>query len=244
MRSATRWRTAVFAAAIICASAAGVAGCDTTIAGQPRAGGDRGPLSWGPDLTEPQLAGVLLDASQINQIMGATAMIVVKRYDKLTGDNGGSYSDPGCAAAVFNTVEAGYKGSGYLATRGSELHEPEANYKHYVDQGVVSFGSGSDARRYLATAQDTWRRCVDKHVTYTPQDGKPSTWTIRQPVTTAGVTAAFTDLEGGDGYSCTHAITAKVNVVIDISACSYDSPDRSIAAANTVVNAIAAKFPA
>ena len=55
-----------------------VSGCaSTTVSGVPRAGRDRGPLSWGPDLTAAQLADVLLDAAAVNQIMGTTAMTVV-----------------------------------------------------------------------------------------------------------------------------------------------------------------------
>src|SRR5271170_1722595 len=63
MQRAIRWRTALLAATIIGASAAAVAGCVSTVAGLPRVGGDRAPLSWGPDLAAAQLADVLLDAA-------------------------------------------------------------------------------------------------------------------------------------------------------------------------------------
>ncbi len=88
---------------------------------------------------------------------------------------------------------------------------------------------------------------MGKHVVYTTPDGKATTWTERAPVTTGGVTAAVVDKEAGDGYTCAHAITAKSNVVIDVSACSYTLLDQGAehggAVASTIVNSIADKFP-
>jgi serine/threonine kinase PknH len=244
--------TVLRAVPLIAALVLVVSGCVSTVSGNPRVGGDRGPLSWGPDLTERQLAGVLLDAARIKQIMDSSAIVVYKNYDQLPGGEGDQYSNTICAGAVFNTIEVTYHRSGYLAVRGSQLSEPGANFTHYVDEGVVSFPSGQDARKFLSTAQDVWRRCVGKHVIYTTPDGKATTWTLRAPVsTTAGVTAAVVDKEAGDGYTCAHGITAKSNVVIDVSACSYTMLDQGAVqggarenAASTIVNAIADKFPA
>jgi hypothetical protein len=51
------------------------------------------------------------------------------------------------------------------------------------------------------------------------------------------------DKEAGDGYTCAHGITAKSNVVIDVSACSYTMSEQGGAVASSIVNAIADKFP-
>jgi PknH-like extracellular domain len=223
-----------------------VSACVSTVAGDPRAGTDRGPLSWGPDLTEAQLAGVLINVAQINQIMGGTAIVVYQSYNEMPGAEANQYSDPTCAGAVFNTVDVAYHGSGYLKVRGVELSEPGVDFKHYVDEGVVSFHGGQEARKYLSTAKDVWRRCVGKHVAYTSAAGKTTTWTMRTPVTSGGVTAAVVDKEAGDGYTCARGITAKSNVVIDVSACSYTLTEQGGAGENTastIVNAIADKFP-
>jgi PknH-like extracellular domain len=237
-------RGAALAAPIICASALlAAAGCVSTTAGTPSAGDDRGALGWGPDLTGGQLADVLLDAAQVNRIMGVSGMSVLRSYDRMPGDDG-TYSDPACAGAVFNTVEAGYKGSGYVSAKGTELSDDHT--KHYVDQGVVAFSNGEAARKFLSASQDSWRHCVAKHITYKAKNDSPNTWTIRAPVTARGITAAVVDEEGGEGYACAHAIGAKSNVVIDVSACSNaiaDQDDQGIQVAASIVNAIAGKFP-
>jgi hypothetical protein len=62
-------------------------------------------------------------------------------------------------------------------------------------------------------------------------------------VTTGGITAAVVDEEGADGYACAHGITAKSNVVLDVSACSYGIADQGVTVASTIINAIARKFP-
>jgi PknH-like extracellular domain len=228
---------------IICTSVLGVvtvSGCVSPVAGVPRVGGDRGPLSWGPDVAGAKLADVLLDVAAVNKIMATGTMTELRTYDQMPGDDG-TYSDPACAGAVFNTVEAAYKGSGYAATRGAQYSDPGG--KHYVDQGVVAFGSGADARKFLGTSQDSWRRCVGKHVTYNPKNDSPITWTIRAPVTAGGITAAVVDEEAGDGYACAHGITAKSNVVIDVSACSNGMAEAGVTVASAIIKAIAGKFP-
>ncbi len=239
MRQAIRRRAAALAALGV-ATIIGSSGCVFTVAGMPRAGPDRAPLSWGPDLTAAQLADVLLDVATVNRFMGTNDMAELRTYDQMPGDDG-TYSDPACAGAVFNTVEAAYRGSGYVATKGAQFSD--AGAKHYVDQGVVSFGGGTDARKFFAASQDSWRRCVTKHVVYKAKNDSPITWTIRAPVTTDGVTVAVVDQEGGEGYACAHGITAKSNVVIDISACSNGMANQGVTVASTIVNAVAAKFP-
>ena len=126
MQRATRWRSVLLAATVVGASTAAVAGCVSTVAGVPRVGSDRAPLSWGPDLAAAQLADVLLDAAAVNQFMGTNTMTELRTYDQMPGDDG-SYSDAACAGAVFNTVEAAYKGSGYVPPRVRNSAMPAAN---------------------------------------------------------------------------------------------------------------------
>ncbi|BBZ41848.1 sensor domain-containing protein [Mycobacterium conspicuum] len=235
MRRAIRWRAALAAATII-----GTSGCVATVAGVPRVGGDRAPLSWGPDLAAAQLADVLLDAATVNQLMGTNGMTELRTYDQMPGDDG-TYSDAACAGAVFNTVEAAYKGSGYVAAKGTQFSDTGG--KHYVDQGVVAYGSGADARKFLAASQHSWQRCVGRHIAYRAKNDSPITWTIRAPVTTDGITVAVVDREAGEEYACAHGITAKSNVVIDVSACSDGMANQGLKIARILVDAIAANFP-
>jgi hypothetical protein len=239
MQQAIRWRTALLTATVICTSGS-VSGCVSTVAGVPAVGRDRAPLSWGPDLAATQLADVLLDVTAVNRFMGTNTMTELRTYDQMPPDDG-SYSDAACAGAVFNTVAVAYKGSGYVATKGVQFSDP--GDKHYLDQGVVAFGSGADARKFLVVSQDSWRRCVAKHVMYKAKNDSPITWTLRAPVTADGITVAVVDQEGGEGYACAHGITAKANVVIDISACSDGMANQGVTVATTIINAIAAKFP-
>jgi len=236
MQRAIRWRTALLVAFVIATS-----GCVNTVAGVPRVGGDRAPLSFGPDLAAAQLGDVLLDVATINRFMGTNDMTELRTYDQMPGDDG-SYSDAACAGAVFNTVEAAYKGSGYVATKGAQYSD--AGSKHYVDQGLVAYGSGPDARKFLATTQNSWHRCVGKHVTYKAKNDRSITWTIRAPITADGITVAVVDQEAGEGYACAHGITAKANVMVDVSACANGMANQGVTMATTIINAITGRFPA
>jgi hypothetical protein len=227
-------------AAAVLALSLGIAmltSCSARIAGRPTVGGDRAPVSFGPDLAVAQLDGVLLDIIAVSAQMGGLRLAVKNTYDTMPGpDNSASISDPVCAGVVFNTTNSIYRPGTYTGVRGREFDDEH----HDIDEGVVSFTDDAAARQFWAATQDTWRRCAGTQVTFTPNGGgDPIRWTPRAPTRVGDVVAAISNPEGGGGYTCQHALTAKANVIIDVVTCGPDIANQAL----RIVNAIAAKFP-
>ena len=88
--------------------------------------------------------------------MGARSISIDGSYHGMPDDIG-EMSDDVCGGVVFNTVPATYAGKGVVAVNGDRLSDaPPGGLGHFVDQGVVSFASGSVARRFFAMARQTW----------------------------------------------------------------------------------------
>src|ERR1700752_2122466 len=86
--------------------------CARTVAGDPRAAGNRAPA---------HLELMLLSHAQINEIMGTTAMRTYRTYEDIPVQPGEVYSPPKCAGVLFNTTVPAYRGSGYVGTRGKKI---------------------------------------------------------------------------------------------------------------------------
>lgn len=233
------WRVLVIAAAVVGLTCA----CSTTVGGTPKA--ERTP-SPAPGATpavanvDPwDLNGLLLTVDDIRSIMAAPELEIEDSYEVMPPSTVG-YVPEDCARAAFNTVETGYRDSGFGAVRGMVFQEPEAmQLQHVVDQGVVSFPDAAAANTYVTRTLESWRRCAGTPFTAL----RPETaehWTFGQVTENGGISAIPKIADGDTGWKCSHAIAAKVNVVIDVSACGFDVTDQ----ATTVVARIRDKFPA
>lgn len=63
-------------------------------------------------------------------------------------------------------------------------------------------------------------------------------WTVADVVNDNGMLSSSQVQEGGDGWTCQRALTARNNVTIDIVTCAYSQPDL---VAIGIANQIAAK---
>ena len=171
--------------------AAVLAGCVNITDGNAAAGNDRAPVSFGPDLAGGELYTVLLTGPEVNKIMGARSMTITGSYHRMPDDIG-EMSDNVCGGVVFNAVPATYAGQGVVAVNGDRLADaPPGGLGHFVDQGVVSFVSGSEERRFFAIAQQTWQQCAHATVVYKPPErpGQEDRWTLHSPTTLRGTTS-------------------------------------------------------
>jgi len=229
LRSASAMLPLLLVAAMACA-------CSWAVPGHPTAADNRAPLSFGPDLTAAQLDGILLDAPAVNKLMGATGMTLAETYDTMPGRDGATVSDSLCIGTVFNTIDDTFKPGTYTGVLGRLFGDD----RHEADEGLVLFANSAAAQGFWTASKKTWDRCAGTHIAYTPADAKsPRLWTPRQRTQAGHVIAVVSDLEGGDGYTCMHALTVKANVVVDVRTCGYDLGNQAI----DLTNALTARFP-
>jgi serine/threonine kinase PknH len=172
-------------------------------------------------LRPERLSALLLNASDMNSIMGATAMEAGKPI--LTMDDSPvTLSVPSCQGALYTSQDPVYSGSGYTGVSGLVSSEPGDNYDHWVNQSVVLFPSADKAKAFVATSADKWKNCAGKTVTVTNKSkNKTYRWTFGQITGSPTKFAVMDTQEGADGWECQRALGVANNVVIDINACGY-----------------------
>ncbi len=124
-----------------------------------------------------RLSSLLLSASDINTIMGATNIQPGKPITSM-GTSTMEVSVPACQGALYTTQDAAYAGSGYTGINGLVSAEPGDNNDHWVNQAVVAFPTADKAKAFLQSSLDKWKTCVGQTVTVTNSSGKTYRWTF------------------------------------------------------------------
>lgn len=238
------WRVLVIAAV---ASTIGLAcACSTTVDGQPKAErAQAAPPAAAPAVPgvaavgEQQLEGLLLTLDDVRAIMDAPELEVHDNYAQMPPSTA-DYVPEDCVRAAFNTVEAGYRDTKFVATRGVVMQEPDtsAQLLHIADQGVVTFPDAAAANTYVTRTVEAWRRCAGTAFTVLRPEVTEH-WTFGDVTDSNGISAIPKSGEDSD-WSCSHAIAARANAVIDVSACGFSITDQ----ATTIAGRIRDKFPA
>lgn len=233
---ARRHRYGLAAAIVLLGVAA--TGCSKAVAGQPAA---RPAPSAGPLLNTAQLAPLLLSDDQIAKTVGTQAMTTYSKYDKMDGDRDINYTlgERICAGALWNTLEANYRGSNYTAIIGRKIAEPgDPPHDHDVDQAVTLFKTADAAQRQLDRTMVVWQHCADRRLRFQHEGHDPETWTVGIPADAGPNIVVRTSLEAGDGWACQRAMQAKGNVVIDTYACGADVADQAATIANDIATQV------
>jgi hypothetical protein len=234
------WRVLVIAAAVVGLTCA----CSTTVAGTPKAQRTQppppAPTPAAPGvgrIDETSLNGLLLSLDDIRAIMDAPDLEIQATYEQMPPSTVGYVPDD-CARAAYNTVEAGYRDSGFAGVRGVVMQEPDsAQVLHIVDQGVVTFPDGAAATTYVTRTVESWRRCAGTPFTALRPEAAEH-WTFGDVTENNGI-SAIPKMGEGSEWTCSHAIAAKLNTVIDVSACGFGITDQ----ATTIVGRIRDQFP-
>jgi PknH-like extracellular domain len=196
-------------------------GCTGSIAGKAVPADESGP-SRNP-VAVSALDGLLLDAGQINGALGATSMKVWVTTKGLWNWSSG-VSDKNCLAIDGPAQENVYAGTGWTAMRGQRIDDSVDGSKkrdHYAIQAVVAFPSARDANGFYDSSVRSWTACAKRRFTdVTP--GQPDTvWTVAGISTDNSMLSTSEVQEGGDGWTCQRALTARNNVVADVVTCAY-----------------------
>ncbi len=239
------WRVLLIAAAVTVVGL--TSACSTTVDGTPKAersqppapatGTPAAPAATG--VGEQQLDGLLLPLDDVRAIMAAPELEVHDNYAQMPPSTAG-YVPEDCVRAAFNTVEPGYRDSKFVAIRGVVMQEPDssAELSHIVDQGVVTFPDEAAANTYVTRTIEAWRRCAGTPFTVLRPEAAEH-WTFGDVTESNGISAIPKTGDGSE-WSCSHAITARANAVVDVSACGFSITDQ----ATTIAGRIRDKFPA
>ena len=124
-----------------------LSGCVSTVSGTALRGQGSGPIPANvAELAESDLDRVLLNAGEVNGVMGATGIRVTASSQNMS-DNSDGVSDVDCLGAIYGAEELVYQGSDWTAVRDEVLQEPTSDNAHWVEQIAVLYPSRSEERR-------------------------------------------------------------------------------------------------
>ncbi|MBX7433879.1 sensor domain-containing protein [Mycobacterium sp. Y57] len=179
-----------------------------------------------PVVAASSLDGLLLDAAEVDAVMGA-------RLTPLTpvtamGDNRNLLPNLNCLG-VWQTTEAavyGERGTGnWLGVRRQTLREPDSDQWNSVAvQSVVLYESADTARDFFTRSAGRWAECTDHRVNITLNDKPLPRWRSGELAQTdTRLTMPITRGTGDDVRTCQHVLALAANVIIDVQACRFQN---------------------
>ncbi len=189
------------------------------------------------------LAGLLPGPSELAAAAGTGARAAFRRIDRLFVDH---IADEDCLGAVSTGSDDVYQGSGWVAARAESLVPPGDNTdsERGTWVAVVSYPDAAGASAMYTKLVGIENRCAGRSVNTrdisNPADHDYFT-VIGRPSENDGVAVISRTDEGGEGWGCENATTARNNVVITAGVCgNYVDP----AVVQSITEKIAAKVTA
>ena len=212
-----------------------VGGCAATTAGTAL------PMAPIPPTTADTLSALLLSASEVGTALAggdpAGDDLVVTRDVRELWNDGARFDSTDCLAIGGAAQKGVYADSGWTGMHGQILREPPTapEWSHFAVQAVVLFETARAAADFFARSQSSWAGCSERDLTYTQQPAPDQFWSVGPSSTDADVLSVSRMQQGPQRWSCQRALTVRVNVAVDVEACSLGAPTSAAAAIATMI---------
>jgi hypothetical protein len=187
-------------------------------------------------VVERELESLLLTPAQINPLVGATGMAVVRKRDALSDDSA-TMKPIECLAIDGSAQAPVYANSGFTAERDQALNDGN-DFTHYAEQAVVLFPTTKQAHVFFISSGLRWPACHQ----YTHTQSRTQ-WTVA-PVSDANdaLSTISTQQEAKTGgWACGRALAVKNNVIVDVNTCSANPASSAVDIANQIVAKVATR---
>jgi len=187
-------------------------------------------------VVERELESLLLTPAQINPLMGATGMAVIRRHDALSDDSA-TMKPIECLAIDGSAQAPVYANSGFTAERDQALNDGN-NFTHYAEQAVVLFPTTKQAHVFFISSGLRGPACHQYMHT------QSRTQWIVAPISDANdaLSTISTQQEAKTGgWACGRALAVKNNVIVDVNTCSANPANSAVDIANQIVAKVAAR---
>lgn len=214
-----------------CAVAFAATGCATTTVSGHEVPGEAARAAAG-------LEAVLLTGPELDAAVGGSGMAVDTTESTLVDDS--SYTTPAdCLAISSMGEEQVYAGTKWRSVRIQSAHEPGDDYAHLAHQAAVEFPAAADAESFLTVSQRKWPGCAPGRYTYTPGDPQPATvWDVGPVAEKDGILTVTITEHDSDSWACQRALTAAVNIVVDVLTCSAAPGDTAATVAHKIADKV------
>ena len=187
-------------------------------------------------VVERELDTLLLTPAQINPLMGATDLAIVRKHDSMTDDSS-TMKPPECLAIDGSAQAQVYANSGFTAVRDQALNDGNG-FTHYAEQAVVLFPTAKQAKVFFVASGLRWPACHE--YTHT-QSG--TQWTVGPISDDNGALSTISTQQQAKagGWACGRALAVKNNVIVDVNTCSANPANSAVDIANQIVAKVATR---
>ncbi|HEX4391996.1 MAG TPA: sensor domain-containing protein [Mycobacterium sp.] len=187
-------------------------------------------------VVERELEPLLLTPAQINPLMGATGMAVIRKHDAMSDDSA-TMKPIECLAIDGSAQAPVYANSGFTAERDQALNDGD-NFTHYAEQAVVLFPTTKQAHVFFISSGLRWPACHQ----YTHTQSRTQ-WSVA-PISDANdaLSTISTQQEAKTGgWACGRALAVKNNVIVDVNTCSANPAGSAVDIADQIVAKLATR---
>ncbi|HXO81045.1 MAG TPA: sensor domain-containing protein, partial [Mycobacterium sp.] len=187
-------------------------------------------------VVERELESLMLTPAQINPLMGASGMAVIRKHDAMSDDSA-TMKPIECLAVDGSAQAPVYANSGFTAERDQALNDGN-NFTHYAEQAVVLFPTTKQAQVFFISSSLRWPACHQYMHT------QSKTQWIVAPISDANdaLSTISTQQEAkAGGWACGRALAVKNNVIVDVNTCSANPASSAVDIANQIVAKVAAR---
>jgi hypothetical protein len=188
-------------------------------------------------LVERELTGLLLNADQVNEVMGTSGMAITSQQAAMS-DNSATMAPPECLAIDGAAEAPVYADSGFWAERDQSLNNGD-NFTHYLKQAVVLFPTIEKAGEFFNASAERWPTC--REYTHTQSGTK---WTVGQISDVGGTLNVIASQQdaAAPGWGCGRALTHRNNIIVDVNTCSADPADSAVRIAIRLADNVTARW--
>ena len=190
-------------------------------------------VSGSPVKSNPDLGTALLDADEIDDVMGTSGSEVL--------DEGSAPDDvidatpPECHGLVYIAGEIEYASTDFTAMRWRIVGAEDVGT---VVEMVAQLPSVAKADQFIDEQTEAWEGCADEVIT---SKDKASTSTTQDRVTAVRAgpdTVIASTLTLSSEMRCQHVLQAVSNVILDVSACGDSVSDPAEAIASKIADRV------
>ncbi len=181
-------------------------------------------------VVERELESLLLTPAQVNPLMGATGMAVIRRHDAMSDDSA-TMKPPECLAIDGSAQAKVYADSGFTGVRDQELNDGDA-FTHYAAQAVVLFPTVKQAHVFFVSSGLRWPAC--HHYSHTQTRTQWDVAPVSDDNDDLSTISTQQEAKTG-GWACGRALAVRNNVVVDVNTCSANPASSAVDIANQIV---------
>ncbi|EFG79729.1 hypothetical protein HMPREF0591_0350 [Mycobacterium parascrofulaceum ATCC BAA-614] len=200
---------------------------------------DPGPPPQPPTVPLSALPGLMLDVATINSIEGATDIA------PFPGDSGqddyaftGVSTDrPECGEIHLPAQDVELDNTGWVGVRTQSLGDAKAA-THINHSAAIYFATAKAANDFAAKQAQAWPKCNGATLHVSERGYPGSIWIAGTATNHQGMLSITNTQEGGGGWQCQRALTARNNIVIDVRSCGANRTDQAITIATRMAERV------